>query len=414
MANFRRSDLDPFLWWQGLVTNSAVYDRFGNQNTFEARVLQKQDNRFFVRIIDPRMAHETFLSDPCDLSQTVGDPSAAAALIYGLHSEMVVTDTEILQSLDSGDKIRVRCKSGLNGDKFDLRNLEFVSIVEKAPNAGTSNNPTCPLPPSSANFNNGVPLGGSGFAPIPLGPNGTPLYTDSRDPGGCPWSNGAKAFKGVWQSSDPRYSQWNGTTVFNGALESTGMLVADEPRASTAGELKMLPPVYEDWIELAKAYEAKFPTKKLTGAGYRSYSGQVYARVRRNGCGNKCGAASADGQSGQCKYKLNDDGTKRDIGVAAYPGQSRHGWGAAIDLYTGEWTTGGKGTASDEFIWLNKFARDFQFVFNVSGERWHISWIPINTVLHSPYITSPGTDSWVRRGNPLYDNEINRYNSMTK
>jgi hypothetical protein len=405
MANFRRSDLDPFLWWQGLVTNSAVYDRFGNQNTFEARVLQKQENRFFVRIIDPRMAHETFLSDPCDLSQTVGDPSAAAALIYGLHSEMVVTDTELQQSLQSGDKIRVRCKSGLNGDKFDLRNVEFVSIVEKATNAGNSSNRTCPPPASSVNFGNAAPLGGSGFAPIPLGENGEPIYSDSRDPGNCPWSNGREALRAVWQSSDGLYSQWDGTTVFNGALESNGMLVKDEKRGSgPSGAVEVLPPVYEDWIRLAEAYETKFPGKTLKGSGYRSYSGQVYARQRRSGCGSKCGSKS-DGT--QCKYGA--DG--RDIGVAAYPGQSRHGWGAAIDLYTGEWTTGGDGTSSDDFIWLNKFAADFNFVFNVGGERWHISWIPINTVL--PNISRPG-QPWVRPGTTEYNEVAPRYDSMTK
>ena len=159
MADFRRSDYDPFLWFQGFVVNSSVYDRFGNQNTFEAKILTVvttgEQKRFFVRITDERMAHETFLSDPCNLTNSTADPNAQAALTYGLHSEMIVNDTEIPQSLSSGDKIIVRCVSGLNGDKFDLRKVYFVSIIEKNANNENDGVIRCPPPISNANFNAG-------------------------------------------------------------------------------------------------------------------------------------------------------------------------------------------------------------------------------------------------------------------
>jgi len=50
---------------------------------------------------------------------------------------------------------------------------------------------------------------------------------DTKDPGSCPWSNHRKQRTDTWQSTDPRYSEWNGKEIRNGSLETTGMLRTD-------------------------------------------------------------------------------------------------------------------------------------------------------------------------------------------
>jgi hypothetical protein len=185
--------------------------------------------------------------------------------------------------------------------------------------------------------------------------------------------------KHVWNTNDPRWSKWNGLKVLNGSLESTGIVMFNP--AITPGGL--LPPVMEDFLKLKEAFDKKFPGQTLNGSGYRTYIGQVNARMRRAGPGNPCGSGK----------RLHSDPTKRDIGVAASPGTSRHGWGAAVDLNRTNWEHGSTmdyklADSAPEFQWLNKFAGKHNFVLNVTGEHWHISWKKLNTVI--PTMKNPG------------------------
>jgi len=146
-----------------------------------------------------------------------------------------------------------------------------------------------------------------------------------KDPGNCEWSNGRmQSQKHVWNTTDPKWSKWNGLKVLNGSLESTG-IVAFNPAITSGG---LLPPVMEDFLKLKEAFDKKFPEQTLNGSGYRTYIGQVNVRMLRAGPGNPCGSGK----------KLH--GTGRDIGVAARPGTSRHGWGAAVDLNRTKWLNG--------------------------------------------------------------------------
>jgi hypothetical protein len=77
----------------------------------------------------------------------------------------------------------------------------------------------------------------------------------------------------------------------------------------------------------------------------------------------------------------------------ASPGRSRHGWGAAVDLRSR--IMFGSSTSSLKFRWLNKYAQQFNFVFSVSSEAWHLNWIPVNTVLAG---AGQPTGPWTSKG----------------
>jgi len=221
--------------------------------------------------------------------------------------------------------------------------------------------------------------------PDPNGPLSSRNFSSAgtgADPGSCPWSNHRKQRTDTWQSTDPRYSEWNGTEIRNGSLEKTGML-----RSDSASGVLALPPVMEDFRNFAAAYKVKFG-KQLRGSGYRTYDSQVEVRMLRAGPGHYCGQGSA---------RLHATG--RMIGKAATPGTSNHGWGSAVDLDRSDWT-GGKGNNSPEFRWLNKFSENYNFVFNVTNEHWHITWKNIKTVL--PGMRAPGV-AW----NPSGRNDPN-------
>ena len=215
---------------------------------------------------------------------------------------------------------------------------------------------------------------------------GGPIGAVAGDPGTCTWSSGAKARETTWQSTVPAYSKWNGTKMRNGLLEETGMIVAD----SVSGA-KLVPPAMEDFKRLAAAYAKKFPGKTLKGSGYRTYASQVNVRMGRVTPGNPCGSG-----------EVNAAGTF--IGMAATPGQSNHGWGAAVDLNRTDWEHGNtknkkKAGSSKHFQWINKFSKDFNFVFGVKNEHWHIDWMPFTKqVTGWPRMRQTAQTPWTSEG----------------
>jgi hypothetical protein len=181
------------------------------------------------------------------------------------------------------------------------------------------------------------------------------------------WSNGRAQRTVTWQSEE--FPEYNGTIIKNGELEATGMLMEDQVSGA-----KLIPPAMADWLQLAAAYKLKFD-KDLKGSGYRTYRGQVITRLQRHD--------SDDVYLGGCSdTDPNTEGTQRGptfrsgqrCSAAATPGTSNHGWGAAVDCDRSDWG-GGAGDNSSEFRWLNRFAHNFNFVFGVNGEHWHLDWM---------------------------------------
>ena len=158
MADNRKSDFDPSLWWQGLVVNSRNYNHFGNQDTFLAKIISDVvddgNNLFFyIRIEDEDMPHKMYLEDPCSLSETINNPNYAAYLTYGVHSQIVIRKDRVTKSLGKDDVILIRCLRGQNGDLFSLQNVEFVELVSKTTTPPPTNSPCISL--TALNFNNG-------------------------------------------------------------------------------------------------------------------------------------------------------------------------------------------------------------------------------------------------------------------
>ena len=214
-------------------------------------------------------------------------------------------------------------------------------------------------------------VGGASFVAA-IGAGGTNVPEDT---GNYSWSNGASQRTVTWQSEE--FPEYNGRIIKNGELEATGMLMEDAVSGA-----KLVPPAMADWLQLAAAYKLKF-NKELKGSGYRTYRGQVLTRLQRHNendvydIGSNC--PSRDGQ--RCS-------------AAATPGTSNHGWGAAVDCDRSDWE-GGAGDDSPEFRWLNRFAHNFNYVFGVSGEHWHLDWMKWQDCQTSYRVTQT---AWVNAG----------------
>ena len=310
--------------------------------------------KFRAEIIDKPSPHAILVSalDP-DLAK---DPSSELERIIQ-YTEFYSTENSSYYMPSKGDKVLVDLR--YNVHSYNLVSGEYVGPVETS---GYNAKRRRRSISSSGAFKRGRPGVGGGDVGIV-----------APDPGFCSWSSGAKQYFVTWNSTE--YPQWNGTFLRNGDLTSTGMLLSDEKSGA-----QLIPPAMEDFLKLAAAFEAKFE-KPLTGSGYRSYAGQVYQRMRRNA--TKCGSGSKTASG-------------RGIGVAATPGRSNHGWGAAVDLKS-------MGSArTKEFKWINKFSKNFNFVFGVSGEHWHIDWMKFGAQVGNKIKTPQ--KSWTTSGQ--YDDNI--------
>jgi hypothetical protein len=140
---------------------------------------------------------------------------------------------------------------------------------------------------------------------------------------------------------------------------------------------KLIPPAMADYKKLVAAYEERFPGKKLMAFGYRTYQSQVDVRVIREE-GDRCPENKGEPTNGAGEYDKNC----KFVGKAATPGTSNHGWGAAVDLVGLEFRDArNNGTAphSEEFRWINQYASEYNFVFGVPNEHWHLDWMPFSS-----------------------------------
>ena len=214
---------------------------------------------------------------------------------------------------------------------------------------------------------------------------------------GFPWSDKKLQKTAIWSTTDARYSNWNGTVLRNGEVQDVPGLMR-EHKKNDKTHCQLLEPAYIDWQLLRSAYKNRFG-EELHGSGYRTWAGQVAVRMKRvkgdQACAGHGKCRDLDGTgSGVCDKNCNN------IGYAAVPGTSNHGWAAAVDIFPA-WAfpcrnaPGGRDqegcdeeggvelmgpTALEKWKWLNKFGSKFNFVFNVDGEHWHLGWIAINAV----------------------------------
>ena len=333
-----------------------------------------------------------------------------AARIFATYPD-VFPELEINEKIPHGSLVTVRYENPQY-----LTNPRIVNIIERAVGvviAGES---------ISGQYARGAPYRSRSG----LGHSGPAVQSPTTDDGSFSWSNRAKQITGIiWHAPvDSAYASFNGTELKNGDLDNTPAGFFKNVRGA-----KLVAPAADKFLALSNAFKAKFGFP-LKGSGYRSYEGQVGARLKRvtgdvNGCCPATRTCSGEGQ-GPYQYlperehrRESSSGSGRVyvtmlpaqclfVGTAATPGRSNHGWGAAVDLKgktsgLGSFACGPDGQQkcsskrpqdsppgmqgifrrnSVYFQWINKFSLDFDFVYNIN-ERWHLNWTGVNSHLQN-------------------------------
>lgn len=283
MPRFDRKMTSPSLWLEGLYSNVDKYDVFGNENNFQVKVLDTptevgNEIVFSGRIIDPRMAHEAFLPDPCDLTIT-SNPLIARA-IANFHTIIIVRNAaELSETISRDDIVTAKFSPGQNGNKYDLQSGDFVKIFKKSEINSSTNNANC-ISLKDIDFSAGTSAG--------------VLYGTVNIP-----------FEDI---SDGQKSFYKGIEVANGRLPSDILAspwsVANDhyvPKDDRKGRpILFIQDLIESFIELCREYYDEYEEKIVINDSYRSYERQVQL-----------------------------DKTSK---YAATPGYSNHGWGVAFDV----------------------------------------------------------------------------------
>ena len=212
-----------------------------------------------------------------------------------------------------------------------------------------------------------------------------------KDPGTFSWSDRKKQLKVKWDSQE--FPEWNDQEITNGDAATAGTLVQYD---ETSGA-RLVSPAMDDFLLLAAAYKARF-NKDLKGSGYRTYNSQVNVRMIRAEGDLAC---RGHPQAGNGEGSGELDGNCKFVGKAATPGTSNHGWGAAIDIIRTDWAEDKEGD-SPEFRWLNKFSKNYNFVFGVKNEHWHLDWMKFSDQVST--IRRTAQKSWVDPVDTYVDN----------
>jgi len=384
-------------WQANSIRKAVEYDAYGAKTVFSVRVLTRpitlSGEEYRAIMGDGTMAgmppeknysrimfkgritsaggvpspHLT-LPDPCSLTDTLTpDAAQCAARIISMHTTFFSNMDHNGATPEIGDLVRGQLDPGDTG-KFNLQFASFTAMETIATSArGLScrsslvsifNTSAGNASPAQMNANN---------------PMGRAIGDDVHDPV-RPWSNRAQQRIVKWNST--AYTQIpNGTVIANGdkALSPAGTYL------NIGGTAELLAAAVPDWNKLKDAYAKKFPGKTLTANGaaaYRSYQGQVTVRLQRHdsndvfrgGCLTKKGVSSHTNLAGTAKTKCS---------LAATPGTSNHGFGAAVDINRAAsgWDDP-DGTSGEQFKWINRWARNFNFILGVPSENWHIDWVP--------------------------------------
>jgi len=332
---------------------------------------------FKGRILDHPSPHD-YLPDPCNPEITAN--TATTMRVINMHTTFISSDDytksdNYLPRL--GDIVRVELT-----DNIFSYNLQFGTFLAIRDNKASST-----LDPTNREDCTTLreAFGGE-YLLSTVGGN-------PNDPGTFSWSNHKKQLTRTWKPT--------GLVMKNGEIENSGLLVTVPCIAGAV----IVKEALEDLCKLAAAFKAKFKKPLKSLQGYRTYSGQVKQRLKRvpgDKCkhcmcgkgknkklcptkphGGNCGDGSGSGQyNAACKY----------IGYAATPGRSNHGWGASIDLDRDDWAN--KGDTAPEFMWLNKFGKQYNFIFGAPGERWHIDWTKYKDLTDPPVILKQAPDGW--------------------
>lgn len=399
------SGFESLMWAADKTRQSDKYDAYGPQTVFSIRVLtrpttlsgeeyqavmgdsstansapEKKYSRvmFKGRITSAGGTPSPHLSlpDPCYL--TAGnspEDTQCAARIISMHTTFFSNmDPKDVPSI--GDLVRGRLEPGDLG-KFNLQYATFTEVESKT-GIGTM------IPPTGASANAAAcraNLIGLFEIAARHAPSSNLPADRLNSPGQHVWKD--RKLQRIIEWSSTKYTSIpNGTKIYNGDKD-----MSPPGTYTDIGGADLISAAIPDWERLKAAYKKKFKTLTLTTrSAYRSYEGQVTQRllrhdgndVYRGGCTSKSGTATG-GLGSATTHKCTP---------AAKPGTSNHGFGASVDIQTtasgfdppSTPTSGNKlqKNASEQFRWLNQYAKDYNFLFAVKWENWHLDWIPFS------------------------------------
>ena len=163
-------------------------------------------------------------------------------------------------------------------------------------------------------------------------------------------------------------------------------------KVAPLGSGYLIPEAAARWRSLQNAAQAAGFNLTMTGA-YRSYDEQVSlfeTRYTTTGTGE-----STKTWNGQ-KYWL-----KRDMSMAAVPGTSNHGWGAAVDAALGGYGTAARSVGEDGGFmkWIVAHAADHGWSWEVQSEPWHLRMVAIPAQVGAGYqVPAPTLELGARSG----------------
>lgn len=360
MADLKKYITEPGLVFEGFFRQVSSYSVFQNKSEFKVKVLtnpipytgpdpdietgeplsdQKSQKYWFKgRILDPNMAHEKFLPDPCD-NTIAADPEYAQALT-SLHTTIFA---EAEPDCSIGDIILAFAGPGDNNKIYNLQHMKWIKTETK--NSG----------------------------PLVIGQECFKLSDYD-------WSNAEISGQqtGNYIGSN---SEFRDKEITNGLIheEYPALISRANTNTSKSGwATQLISDVVEDFEKMANAFYEHFnsPTYisdnpgiegreiKLKASGYRTYQTQLELK--------------------QTKPSL-----------AATPGTSKHGWGMAIDIENIDWQ-GKEGFESQYFLWMIENSNKYNWYHpywaslqrDGKKEPWHFEYKLMSNIISGQRSTS--------------------------
>ena len=172
-----------------ILKKPSRFNIFGKKSTFQAKVLTDPvpldtataasvtQHVCMVRIIDPRMAHENYLDDPCVLATS---DAAAFSQLANLHTRMMIPpqhgNTVMPQVDDIVDIVLDPARHG--GCPYNLQSGQSLKVIDR-PSAAAAAAASTECVPLASLYGGSAPIGYLGVTtPAPTGANAAQLTLD--------------------------------------------------------------------------------------------------------------------------------------------------------------------------------------------------------------------------------------------